>query len=539
MIVVIGGGVAGLSSALAVVREGGVVTLVVPGELRGSGAGERGSGGSTALAQGGIAAAIGEGDSAAAHLADTVAAGHGLVDIEAAALLTREGAAAVRRLISRGFAADRGPSGAVSLGLEAAHSRPRIVHAAGDRTGAVLREYLVGEVLSTVAAGQLRVLEHRVLAEPDGYPAQVCGPTGHPAQACESQDLPSLIVEGGKVRGVRLRVAGAGAEQDLPGMFETLRAEAVVLATGGYAGLWERSTNPVSSRGDGIVAAARVGAVVADLEFVQFHPTVLSGTGDLISEAVRGAGAVLRDGAGRRYMPEADPRGELAPRDVVSRETQRVLAERGEETVWLDATSIEQAEGAGALARRFPGISAMLTQRGYDWSREPVPVSPAAHYTMGGVATDLDGRSSVPGLFVAGEAASTGVHGANRLASNSLLEGLVFGDRAGVAAARFAEQDRLNWPTHGEGIRALLQHAETRTLVDNDAACSPLAQMISVAATERTESRGAHQRIDCPETDPKQAGRRAYRFSFAQADSSTFDTLFRSAHHDARTLTPC
>lgn len=551
MILVIGSGVAGLACAIAAARAGAEVTLATPGTLgesaplrplsRSKGAeleadvlaadvlaggvlaADALAGGSTALAQGGIAAAIGAGDTPAQHLADTLAAGAGLVDREAAEALTASGARAVRRLLAEGFAADRGPDGGVALGLEAAHGRHRIVHAGGDRSGAVLHAFLAGQVRALAGEGRILLRERRTAV--------------------------SLLTVAGIVAGAVLR-----GDDGL----EACRAEATVLATGGYAGLYPRSSNPVSSRGAGVVLAARVGALVADLEFVQFHPTVLHGTGALISEAVRGAGAVLLDGSGSRFMADRHPLAELAPRDVVSREISGLLRDRGEESVLLDATGIERAEGAGALARRFPGISAATAALGYDWTREPIPVSPAAHYTMGGVASDLDGRTSVPGLFVAGEAASTGVHGANRLASNSLLEGLVFGERAGLAAHAFADGARGSadgWTPRGAGFAALERGSRVasvpaaplpeealaavpsltglRATSDDDAA---LVGMISAAALERTESRGAHQRFDHPGTDPAQAERRAYRFVLPATGDRHPDLVSAS---EQRSLSSC
>lgn len=509
MILIVGSGIAGLSAALAAVAAGADVELVLPGRLEPL---SGGAGGNTALAQGGVAAAIGAADSVRDHLADTVAAGAGLVDVEAATALVSDGARRVRELIEAGWPVDRADDGCPALGREAAHGRSRVVHAGGDRTGAGLHAYVRAQVRAAAECGRLVLREHS------------------------------------RVTALR-RTAGVvvGAEFVGPdGARRSCAADAVVLATGGYASLFPRTSNDAAAVGSGVLLAARTGALVADLEFVQFHPTVLhvgdgAGRGDLISEAVRGAGAVLRDGAGSRFMESAHPRAELAPRDVVSRTIHRVLRERGESTVWLDATGIETASGSGTLARRFPGISETLAAHGIDWSREPVPVSPAAHYAMGGVLSDLDGRSSVPGLFVAGEVASTGVHGANRLASNSLLEGLVFGDRAGAAAAAWSREPGEAWSTRGAGFAELSASALTVPLrrdpasgqagtedsavrgaiarglgIERDAAglrnvlsacdaatgdSAELASMIAHAASERRESRGAHQRTDFPETN--------------------------------------
>lgn len=588
MTLILGAGVAGLSCALTVAEAGGDVTLVTPGVLHGSHSGDERAraGGSTALAQGGIAAALGADDRPELHAADTCAAGVGLVDAEATQVLTEQGAVAVRALIAQGFLADRDADGSLALGLEAAHGRARIVHAGEDRTGAALHAHLVAEILRWVERGNVRLIERTTAV--------------------------SLLSDSGAVSGAVLRDA---AEH-----LSVVRAGAVVLATGGYAGLYPRSTGVGCARGEGIVLAAGLGALLADLEFVQFHPTVLAGTGMLISEAVRGAGAVLRDSSGHRFMTDAHPAAELAPRDVVARTVHRVLRERGEDEVWLDATGIERSDGRGALARRFPRIAAAAAAQGFAWEREAIPVSPAAHYTMGGVATDLDGRSSVPGLYAVGEVAATGVHGANRLASNSLLEGLVFGQRAGRAVVAAAGRHELagRWAYAGQAMHAL--HADQRemsitlqladeplsidaeavlgrviaaglgierdaaglsdvrrisgallaqslaadpnhhtadTVADADAdavadAHAPvrtmavMAQLMATAAAARTESRGAHQRAEYPQTDPLQARRQAWQVNAAalpaahvSALTPTFSETSPTDPHTLRSFAAC
>ncbi|GAA1056699.1 L-aspartate oxidase [Agromyces luteolus] len=392
-VLVVGSGIAGLWTAIRAAEAGCDVTVVTKAAI-----GE----GSTPWAQGGIAAAIFAGDAPARHAADTLAAGAGLGDADAVDVLTTEGPARIRDLIRFGVAFDRDESG-IARGLEAAHSRARILHAGGDATGAAIEAALV----ATVRARGIRVLERTTLVD--------------------------LVVEGGRVVGAHVLVEG---EADAAGATPAvLRADAVVLATGGAGVLYAHTTNPDVATGDGVAAAARAGAEVADLEFVQFHPTALAVPGTpLISEAVRGEGAVIRDADGRRFLLDVDPRGELAPRDVVARAVWRRMAEQGGEPVRLDATAL----GAEFLARRFPSLDRACLAAGFDWSREPVPIVPAAHYAMGGIATDLDGRSSLPGLWAVGEAARTGVHGANRLASNSLLEGAVFAERAAAAIAHAA-----------------------------------------------------------------------------------------------------
>ncbi|MEV7609568.1 L-aspartate oxidase [Microbacterium sp. NPDC089320] len=394
-VVVVGSGIAGLTTALHAHEVGHAVTIVTKGAV---------GDGCTGYAQGGVAGIYGVGDSAAHHAADTMDAGAGLSDAAAVDVLVRDGATRIAELISRGVAFDRSPDGELLLGREAAHRHARIVHAGGDATGAAIARALVAAVRDV----DITVVDRAFLAD--------------------------LIVENGIVRGIRVVVDGVTSE---------LSADAVVLATGGAGHLYAHTTNPLGTTGDGIAAALRIGAAVADLEFVQFHPTVLAdGSAFLVSEAVRGEGATLIDADGRRFVFDSHPDGELAPRDVVARAIARQSARQGS-SVRLDATAI----GESRLAERFPTIDRVTRERGLDWAAEPVPVTPAAHYLMGGIVTDLDGRTSVPGLFAVGEVARTGVHGANRLASNSLLEGAVFGARAAAALGS-------PWPQSGVTLPA-------------------------------------------------------------------------------------
>ncbi|WP_424347454.1 L-aspartate oxidase [Kocuria sp. CH-021] len=420
-VLVVGTGVAGLTAALGAVRHGLDVTLLSKDALDET---------STARAQGGIAAMTAglpagqRRDSELLHVRDTLAAGAGTCDDDAVRVLVRESAAAVDELVARGVGFDR-EAGADSPwleGLEGAHSVPRILHAGGDATGREIQRALLAAALAAEAAGRLVISRHTMLVD------LVLGPGGRAAGA--------------------LVLTGPG---DRP---RELTADAVVLATGGAGQLYPHTTNPVVATGDGVAAALRAGAAVADLEFVQFHPTALAAPGCfLVSEAVRGEGAVLRDATGRRYLEDAHPLAELAPRDVVARENVRRSLAQGGRPVLLDCTRMAPPgpHGSGTtaefLARRFPTIDAALRAHGVDWSREPVPVTPAAHYLMGGVATDGFGRTTVPGLYAVGECAATGVHGANRLASNSLLEGAVFGAR--VADAVQADAFRTDAPGTG------------------------------------------------------------------------------------------
>ena len=422
--VVVGSGIAGLTVALHAVESGCRVTLVTKDVLEHA---------NTRYAQGGIAGVMFDDDRAEDHIRDTLTAGAGLSDPEAVRVLVDEGPTRIRELIALGVAFDRSENGEFVKGLEAAHSYPRILHSGGDATGTAIEKALVARL----RASEVRVIEHAFLV--------------------------GLIVRDGRARGVDLLVGDSAADGDGPdaasavlGRREVVEADAVVLATGGAGELYAHSTNPEVATGDGIAAAIRVGAEVADLEFFQFHPTVLEGgavaagldVGEsfLVSEAVRGEGATLIDEDGRRFAFDSHPDGELAPRDVVARAIARQMEAQQGRPVFLDATGLRPTyeERREFLARRFPTIDRAVRERGLDWARHPIPVTPAAHYLMGGVTTDLTGRTTVPGLYAVGEVARTGVHGANRLASNSLLEGAVFGARAGDAIASDAASGA--WP---------------------------------------------------------------------------------------------
>ncbi|MFB8386462.1 L-aspartate oxidase [Microbacterium sp. NPDC055910] len=405
-IVVVGSGIAGLTTAIRATDRGCRVTLVTKDELEHA---------NTRFAQGGIAGVMFGDDRIDDHIADTLTAGAGLCDPLAVRVLAEEGPARIRDLVAAGVAFDRGADGGFVKGLEAAHSYPRILHAGGDATGTAIESALVMQV----RAGGIRVLEHAFLVD--------------------------LVVHDGRTTGVELLVGGAstGAPRR-----EVVAADAVVLATGGAGRLYAHTTNPPVATGDGIAAALRAGARIDDLEFFQFHPTVVGGADAfLISEAVRGEGATLIDEEDRRFTFDVHPDGELAPRDVVARAIARRMERQDGRPVRLDATHLhsdDADERAAFLARRFPTIDAALRARGFDWARTPVPVTPAAHYLMGGVTTDLDGRTTVPGLYAVGEVARTGAHGANRLASNSLLEGAVFGARVADVVATDAASG--SWP---------------------------------------------------------------------------------------------
>ena len=407
--IVVGAGIAGLTAALRADELGHEVVLVVKGAL---------GDGCTAAAQGGIAGVYGPDDSPGLHASDTLRAGDGYGDAAAVEVLTSAASAAISRLVRSGARFDRDASGRIARGLEAAHSAARIAHAGGDATGAEISRALLAEL----------AVRKRIVVREGAMLAELLLDRGSEAGA-----------ESARVRGIRL-VSG-----------EELEADAVVLATGGAGRLFARTTNPAGATGDGIAAALRAGAMVSDLEFVQFHPTVLA-VGDpfLVTEAVRGAGAVLRDADGRRFLLDVHPGAELAPRDVVARAIAARAAQTGA-SVRLDATAL----GAEELARRFPTVDRVLRERGIDWARETVPVTPAAHYLMGGIDTDGAGRTSLAGLLAVGETARTGVHGANRLASNSLLEGAVFGCRAAeiLGASAFDRRWCHEWQKRGASVQ--------------------------------------------------------------------------------------
>ncbi|GAB3317008.1 L-aspartate oxidase [Geodermatophilus aquaeductus] len=392
---VVGSGVAGLCVALHARAAGLSVAVVTKVRV---------DDGSTRWAQGGIAAVLDPADTPEAHARDTEVAGVGLCEPDAVSALVTEGPARLHQLIDWGAAFDRDPSGRLLLTREGGHSADRIVHAGGDATGSEVQRALHAAVRSDPG---ITLVEHAMV-------------------------LDLLTDDAGRAAGVTLHVLGEGTEDGVG----AVRARAVVLATGGMGQVYAATTNPSVSTGDGVALGLRAGAVATDLEFVQFHPTSLylgpgaRGQQPLVSEALRGEGAVLRDGAGERFMVGVHPLAELAPRDVVAKAITRVQLRDGVDHVWLDARSVPGIE------QRFPTIVASCRVAGVDPSTDLVPVTPAAHYASGGLVTDLAGRTTVPGLYACGEVACTGVHGANRLASNSLLEGLVFAARIGAELAR-------------------------------------------------------------------------------------------------------
>ncbi|HEY0698724.1 MAG TPA: L-aspartate oxidase, partial [Micromonospora sp.] len=396
-VIVVGSGVAGLTAALHLREAGLHVTVVTKVNI---------DDGSTRWAQGGIAAVLDPADTPAAHARDTEIAGVGLCDPAAVRVLVEEGPTRLRELMRTGAEFDRRPDGSLMLTREGGHRADRIVHAGGDATGAEVQRAL------RVAVGRdpwIRLFEHALVLDLLRAP----GSAGEPGRAC----------------GITLHVLGEGSEDGVGAIL----GRAVVLATGGMGQVFASTTNPTVSSGDGVALALRAGAAVTDLEFVQFHPTALIGPAagggsdtraaqqPLVSEALRGEGAHLVDGDGKRFMLGQHELAELAPRDVVAKGIHRVLLATGADHVFLDARHL----GAEFLTHRFPTIVASCRAIGVDPVTDLIPVAPAAHYASGGVRTDLHGRTSIPGLYACGEVACTGVHGANRLASNSLLEGLV------------------------------------------------------------------------------------------------------------------
>ena len=508
-VVVVGSGIAGLTTALYLREAGRHVTVVTKVNV---------DDGSTRWAQGGIAVVFDPADSPVAHEADTLAAGGGLCDPVAVRLLVTEGPARVRELIRLGAGFDRHPDGSLMLTREGGHHADRVVHAGGDATGAEVQRALQAAVRRDP---WIRLVEHALVVD------LLTGPAG-------------------RVGGVTLHVLGEGS----PDGVGAILAGAVVLATGGMGQVYAATTNPAVSTGDGVALALRAGAAVTDLEFVQFHPTALalpSGDGNpgqlpLVSEALRGEGAHLVDRDGKRFLLGQHELAELAPRDVVAKAVHRVLRQAGTDRVWLDARHL----GAGFLARRFPTILAICRAAGIDPASQPIPVAPAAHYASGGVRTDRHGRTTVPGLYACGEVACTGVHGANRLASNSLLEGLVYArriatDLAGAALSIDApglKRGALLKPGVEEGAplqhRARLQRAMSagagvlRSAESLAAAAGELgrigvpagrgteawelANLVTVATAlvaagyARQETRGCHWREDRPQTDPAWRG---------------------------------
>jgi L-aspartate oxidase len=384
-VLIIGGGVAGLSAGIEA-SKGCEVILLHKTDASGS---------ATAWAQGGVAGVIGKQDAVENHVADSISAGADLNRRAAVELVCSEGPARLRELMDWGLAFDRAGDG-IALGLEGAHSRPRILHAGGDATGAALSRFLTTRVTQSE---RVQIFDHCFLID--------------------------LLTHEGKCVGAVTHHPKYG--------HQLIWAQQTILASGGYGQLYRESTNPPDVTGDGIAAAFRAGARIADMEMVQFHPTTLyiaGSTRALISEAVRGEGARLVDRNGYRFMPDYHPDGELAPRDVVSRAIADHLKKTGTTCAYLDIREI----GGERFAARFPTITARCAEFGIDVLQDQIPVRPAAHYTIGGVTTDLEARTSVGNLFCCGEAACTGLHGANRLASNSLLEGLVMGRIAGRAA---------------------------------------------------------------------------------------------------------
>jgi L-aspartate oxidase len=490
-VVIVGGGLAGLFCALKLAPR--PVTVISAAPL--------GQGASTAWAQGGIAAAVGEGDSAEAHAADTIAAGAGLVDEAIALGLAREAGARIHDLLRYGVPFDRDLEGKLAVAREAAHSARRIVHVRGDMAGKAIMAALIEAVRHTPS---IRVIE--------GFVAE------------------ALLTDEGNVTGLQLRRAGDAIATPL-----TIASRAVVLATGGIGHLYAATTNPAEASGSGLAIAARAGAVIADPEFVQFHPTAIMVGRDpapLATEALRGEGATLINRRGERFMLARHPLAELAPRDIVARGVfAEIAAGHG---AFLDATT---ALGA-RFAKEFPTVHASCIAAGIDPARQPIPVSPAAHYHMGGVAVDVHGRSSLTGLWAGGEVSCTGAHGANRLASNSLLEAVVYAARIAEdidgstpaaplpsPATSMIPRNCAMPPLTEANLRAMMsshvgvirdgdrlaQAVRSFAAIERDTGNIALRNMattallVAASAWARRESRGGHYRVDYPTENPAPA----------------------------------
>ncbi|GAB2816683.1 L-aspartate oxidase [Alpinimonas psychrophila] len=516
-VIVIGSGIAGLIAAVEASRNHSVI-LITKSNLAES---------NTHYAQGGIAAVVTDDDTVAEHVTDTLVAGAGLCWPEAVNVLCAEGPGRINDLVALGVEFDR-QGETFARGLEAAHSHPRILHAGGDATGAGISNALVAAVRAT----STEIYEHTFLV-----------------------DIATEVDADGRKKVIGVHVFDTAGTR-------FIEADTVILASGGAGQLYRHTTNPAVTTGDGVAAALRAGAVLSDVEFYQFHPTALAVPGSfLISEAVRGEGAVLINAAGERFMKNLHPLAELAPRDIVARGIQAQMMAQGGQPVLLDATAL----GESFLSERFPSITAACRSYGLNWATAPIPVTPAAHYWMGGVATDSWGRTSIPGLYAVGEVACTGAHGANRLASNSLLESIVFSHRAvshlgqpwpeDAPAARWGAQGpllELELTDHltadapaatndADAARRLATQvvdrvelqtmmwdnvglARTRTELEStleqirgwrpadpahrlfpdweDANLLLLAQALTQSALARHESRGGHYRLDYPETSP-------------------------------------
>ena len=504
-VIVVGSGIAGLAAAIHARRAGYEVLVITKSYV---------NAGSTAWAQGGIAAAISDEDSPYQHRTDTLIAGAGLCDDHAVDVLVHDGPEAIRDLVTWGTVFDRDPEGALALTREGGHGLRRIAHAGGDATGAEISRAMVAAVTDSPG---ITVIEHALA-------------------------LDLLRDAAGRVQGLTLHVIGEGQSDGVGAAL----APAVILATGGIGQVYSASTNPSVATGDGVALGMRAGAAVADMEFVQFHPTVLWLGGDatgqqpLVSEAVRGEGAFLVDDDEVRFMVDVHPMADLAPRDVVAKAIMRRMRETGAEHVWLDGRGL----GQQMWHERFPTILASARANGIDPTSDLIPVAPAQHYTSGGLRTDTWGRTGITGLFACGECSCTGVHGANRLASNSLLEGLVFADRIGaVLAAGLPERAEPEAPsapaevlaagtraqiqqTMTEGVGVLRTDGSTQAALETigslprgdlselgtaaweDTNLAVVAAAIAAGAHLREETRGSHWRDDYPERDDEHWRRR-------------------------------